>query len=87
MQFLKCHTIFDNDLLDKQIWASSDTLLEWRQNKRLRMSHNITILKNLPQNELLTSKKTKQNIVIGFDVFITVGIYIVYKSGPFLAQF
>ena len=29
-----------------QIWASSDPILEWRQNKGLGMSHNISF-KNL----------------------------------------
>ena len=38
--------LFSQTVLDIQIWATFEPVLEWRQNQGLRMGHNITILKN-----------------------------------------
>ena len=36
-------------VLDIQSWASSDPVLEWRQNEELGMGRYITVLKNWSQ--------------------------------------
>ena len=63
--------LFSPTLLDTKIWASFDPILEWRQNKGLKMGHNITILKNWSQKWINNLEKTT---VIAFELFITVGI-------------
>ena len=68
-------------VLDIQIWASFDPILEWHQNKELGMGHNITIIKNWSEKWIANLKET---IVIEFDLFITV---TAYKFDPFKAQF
>ena len=64
------YDIFSPIVLDIQIWVSFGPILEWRQNEELGMGYNITVLKTGLKNELITPK----NIVIEFDLFITVGI-------------
>ena len=63
--------LFSLTVLDVQIWASFDPILEWRQTEGLWIGHHITILKNLSEKWITILEKT---IVIKFDLFITVGI-------------
>ena len=62
--------LFSTIVLDIQIWASFDPILEWRQNEELGMSDNITIVKSWSQK---WNTNIEQIVVIEFDLFITVG--------------
>ena len=75
--------LFSPKVLDIQIWASFDSILEWRQNAGLRMGHNITILKNWSQKWINNPEKTT---VIAFDLFIPVGI-LYTRLAPFWPNF
>ena len=77
-----CYDIFSPIVLDIQIWVSFGPILEWRQNKELWMDHNIIVLKSGLNNELITSKKHSYWIWSFYHSW-----NIVYKFGPFLAQF
>ena len=57
------YNIFSPIVLNKQIWVSFDPILEWRQNKELRMGHNIAVLKTGLKNELVTPKKQLLNLI------------------------
>ena len=67
-------------VLDVQIWASFDPILEWRENEGLGMGHNyhnftiitiITISKNWSHKWITNLEK---NMIIEFDLFNTFGI-------------
>ena len=62
--------LFSPIVLDIQIWASFDPILEWRQNEEFGMSDNITIVKSWSQK---WNTNIEQIVVIEFDLFITVG--------------
>ena len=79
-------------VLDVQIWASFDPILEWRENEGLGMGHNyhnftiitiITISKNWSHKWITNLEK---NMIIEFDLFNIIW-NIVYKFDPVLAQF
>ena len=76
------YDIFSPIVLDIQIWVSFDPILEWRQNKELGRGHNIAVLKTGLKNELITPKKHSYWIWPFYHRW-----NIVYKFGPFLAQF
>ena len=76
------YDIFSTIVLDIQIWVSFDPILEWRQNEELGMGHKITVLKTGLKNELITPKKHSHWIWSFYHSW-----NIVYKFGPFLAQF
>ena len=76
------YDIFSPIVLDIQIWVSFGPILEWRQEEELGMGHNITVSKTGLKNEMITPEKHSYWIWSFYHSW-----NIVYKFGPFLAQF